>query len=216
MTVKEESVDDAAAAVALARSTPGIDPARVFVIGHSLGGELVPRIARAAPAVRGLIVMAGPARPLDEILLSQTRYLADLDGHVTPDEQQQIDAIEALHQAVAAPTPADAMRPAMVGPLPASYWLDLRGYDPPAAASTLEYPLLVLQGGRDYQVTMDDFARWRAALGGKTSATFRVYPALNHLFMAGTGPATPDDYMKPAHVAREVIDDIAEWVATRK
>jgi len=52
LTVKEETIDDALAAVALLHQTEGIDPARIFVLGHSLGGYLLPRIALAGPGFR--------------------------------------------------------------------------------------------------------------------------------------------------------------------
>ena len=39
-TVQQETVDDAVAAAALLRHTQGIDPKRVFVLGHSLGAML--------------------------------------------------------------------------------------------------------------------------------------------------------------------------------
>jgi hypothetical protein len=41
----------------------------------------------------------------------------------------------------------------------------------------------------------------------------RSYPALNHLFIAGEGKSLPAEYGKPGHVAPEVIDDIAKFVA---
>ncbi|CAN5818315.1 hypothetical protein BH24ACI5_BH24ACI5_24340 [soil metagenome] len=49
LTVKDETIDDAIAAVQVLRSTPGVDPNRIVVLGHSLGGMLVPRIAAAGP-----------------------------------------------------------------------------------------------------------------------------------------------------------------------
>ena len=80
-TVKEETIDDAVAAVELLRKTSGIDPRRVFVAGHSLGGMVAPRIATAAGAsVRGLIVLAGAVRSLEQSIIDQSRYLAELDG----------------------------------------------------------------------------------------------------------------------------------------
>lgn len=91
MTVKDEVVDDALAAAALLRASPKIDPARVFVLGHSLGGMLVPRIAAGDPNLAGAIVMAGAARPLEQAIVEQTKYLAGADGTVTADEQKQID-----------------------------------------------------------------------------------------------------------------------------
>ncbi len=212
MTVKEETVDDAVIAAALLRATPKIDPARVYVLGHSLGAMLVPRIAAADPTLAGAIVMAGPARPLDRAILEQTQYLANADGTVTPEEQAAIDQAAKLTADVAALKPEDAAAGKRVFNAPASYWLDLRGYDAPAAAKALKTPLLVLQGERDYQVTMDEFARWKVALAGRTDVTFHSYPALNHLFLAGTGKSLPAEYDKPSHVDEQVVADIAAWI----
>jgi dienelactone hydrolase len=212
MTVKEESIDDAVIAAAMLRANPKIDPARVYVLGHSLGAMLVPRIGAADPKLAGAIVMAGPARPLDRAILEQTQYLANADGTVTPEEQAAIANATKLMADVAALTPEDAAAGKRVFNAPASYWLDLRGYDPPTAAKALKMPLLILQGERDYQVTPDEFARWKAALAGRTDVTFHSYPALNHLFLAGTGKSLPAEYDKPSHVDEQVVADIAAWI----
>jgi len=42
--------------------------------------------------------------------------------------------------------------------------------------------------------------------------TFHSYAALNHLFIAGTGPSLPAEYQVPGHVAEDVIRDIATWI----
>jgi fermentation-respiration switch protein FrsA (DUF1100 family) len=97
--------------------------------------------------------------------------------------------------------------------IPASYWLDLRGYQPAEVARTLGMPLLVLQGGLDYQVSpTKDFERWKSALVGKTNVTFRLYPDLNHLFMTGFGTPSPSDYIHFSHVNQSVVKDIASWI----
>ena len=212
LTVKEEVIDDAVAAAALLRTRPRVDSAKVFVLGHSLGGMLVPRIAAADPRLAGVVVMAGLARPLDRTILEQVNYLASADGTVSADEQKAIDDAEKLVADVARLTAADAQSAARIGNAPPSYWLDLRGYDPPAVARPLKVPMLILQGERDYQVTMVDLARWRAGLAGRTDVTFHTYPALNHLFMAGTGKLLPDEYARPSHVEQQVVDDIAAWI----
>ena len=150
-------------------------------------------------------------------MLEQTQYLAAADGRVTPDEQAAIDAMEALVKTVAALTAADAADPKPIQGAPASYWLDLRGYDPAMAARSLKQPLLILQGERDYQVTMaDDFVKWKAALGSKTGVTFHTYPALNHFFLPGVGKSVPAEYDTPGHVPVDVISDIAAWIAALK
>jgi alpha-beta hydrolase superfamily lysophospholipase len=95
---------------------------------------------------------------------------------------------------------------------PVSYWLDLRGYSPPETAKELKQPLLILQGERDYQVTIEDFKRWTAALSAKSNVTFKSYPSLNHLFITGTGRSTPSEYDQAGHVDERVVQDIAAWI----
>ena len=95
---------------------------------------------------------------------------------------------------------------------PVSYWDDLKAYDPAVAAQKLAVPLLVLQGERDYQVTMKDFELWRAALKGRRDASLKSYPKLNHLFLEGEGKSLPAAYSKPGHIPAYVLDDIAVFI----
>ena len=73
-------------------------------------------------------------------------------------------------------------------------------------------PMLIMQGGRDYQVTPAELEKWKAALAARRDVTFRSYPTLNHLFIAGSGPSVPAEYNVPGHVAEEVIIDIVNWI----
>lgn len=214
-TVKDETIDDALAAVALLRRTPGIRADRVFVAGHSLGGMLAPRIGAADPKLGGLIVLAGAVRSLEASILSQTKYLAELDGTVSDAEREQITAAEAIVERVRTLKPED---PPLTGPLasgPASYVIDMRGYHPPTAAKSLTMPMLILQGARDYQVTIADFEVWRKTLADRKDVRAISYPALNHLFIAGTGPSSPAEYRQPGHVDGAVILDIQKWIKER-
>jgi dienelactone hydrolase len=203
-TVYEETVEDALVAVALLRETPRIDPERVFVLGHSLGGMVAPRIGALDRDLGGLIILAGNTRPLEDLLLEQLAYVG------TPEEQ--LSEVEAQVARVKNPSLSlDTPASELLG-VPASYWLDLRGYDPAEAAKNLPQPMLILGGGRDYQVTEADFDGWQAALGGRDDVSTVFYADLNHLFMAGEGMATPAEYERPGNVAQGVIDDIAAWV----
>lgn len=211
LTVKEETIDDALAAVALLRKEPSVDPTRIYVLGHSLGGMIAPRIATADPVLAGIIVMAGAVRSLDQSILEQMQYLADADGVISEAEQRTLDDARKTMETVRNLTPADAASGRGISGAPASYWLDLRGYDPPAAAAKLRQRILVLQGARDYQVTTADFEKWKTALASSPNAEFHLYPTLNHLFLPGQGKSLPSEYSIPGHVPVEVINDIAAW-----
>ena len=211
-TVQQEVIEDVSEAIKALQAHPRIDRRRIFVLGHSLGAMLVPRIAATDRSLAGFIVMAGPARSVEEAIVAQTRYIVSADGTITADEQKVLDDAVALAASVRALGPADAKENRILRGAPASYWLDLRDYDAPTAAKAVTAPMLILQGERDYQVTVAEYERWKAALGTRTNVTFHSYPALNHLFIAGTGPSLPDEYQAPGHVAEDVIRDLATWI----
>ncbi|MGH9943820.1 MAG: alpha/beta hydrolase family protein [Pyrinomonadaceae bacterium] len=218
LTVKEEVIDDALAALdLLRRTTPGIDARHVFLLGHSLGGTLAPRVAARDPLLAGLVIMAGATEPLEEAIVRQYEYMAALDGAVDAAERAEIDKVKAQAARV------KALKPESPHPDPketfnvaAAYWLDLRGYDPAQSAGRLKLPILLIQGERDYQVTLKDFGNWRRALDGRGNVTAKSYPKLNHLFLEGEGPGTPAEYLTPGHVPQSVVDDIAAWVKGQK
>ncbi len=213
LTVKEETVDDALAAVKLLRQTARIDTQRIFVLGHSLGGMLIPRIGKRDSNIAGFVILAGLTRALEDTIVEQTTYIFSLDGFISEEEITQIEEFKRKADRVKDPklsvdTPS-ADLPLDVAP---AYWLDLRGYKPHEMAKELRQRMLILQGGRDYQVTMADFENWKKSLDGRPNVVLKSYPKLNHLFIEGTGPSRPSEYKIPGHVAAEVITDIAEWI----
>ena len=202
-TLEEETVEDAVKAIALLRSQAEVNGSRVFAIGHSLGGYVAPRIAEQDGKLAGIVLIAANVRPLEDLLVEQMNYMG-ITG-------KQLDNAKAFQANVKKLEPGDEDKPALGG-LPASYWVDLKGYDPAAAAKKLAIPMLILQGERDYQVTMTDFALWKTAVGSAKGVVMKSYPSLNHLFVAGVGKSLPAEYSKPGHVAPPVIDDIANFV----
>lgn len=177
-----ETIDDALAAIQLARSYAG----RVYLVGHSLGAMLAPLIA-SRTELEGIVMMAAPARDLQEVVNEQLAYLSSADD---TEEQRQAALAQMREQSPHYFQPQHQVE----------------------AAQRLSIPMLVMQGGRDYQVTMEDFNLWRQALADRPRVTFASYPALNHLFLEGEGKSTPQEYMKKGRIPAQVADDIAGFM----
>ena len=208
VTVKEEAIDDAVAAIDILRGNEAIDRSRIVVVGHSLGGYLAPRIAEAARGkVAGVVVMAGPTRSIPDLVEEQTAYL--------------LTAGAANEEAVA-PMRAEARKIREIDPknppegmllnAPAVYWIDLAAYDPAAKARANALPILVLQGARDYMVTEKDLEGWKKGLDGAPFARFQTFPEANHLFVNGQGKSLPSENQMAGNVGGQVVDAIAAWV----
>ena len=207
-----ETCDDAVAAVALAATLPEVATDSIFVLGHSQGGLLAPRIARRSDAVAGIIILAGPARPLEDILIEQSAYLVNLSGD-TGEGKARLDELRRQVENVrrlGSPDFCDTI-PLPLG-LPKEYWEYLRHYKPLPEASALKCPVLVLQGERDYQVTMQDYGMWLMALLPNRKAQLKSYPALNHLLQEGKGKSTPLEYNEARPVPAYVSEDVAGFI----
>lgn len=213
ITLREEVIDDALAAAELLRRTPGIDPRRVFLLGHSLGAWLAPLIAAEDSRLAGVILMAAPARPLEQLYVEQIRYILSLDPAPSPAARAKLEEAEREAAAVRKIRESGQGSERALG-APRAYWLSFRGLDPLSAVARLPVPVIVLHGERDYQVTTEDFRLWRKALEGRHNAVLKLYPGLNHLFQPGSGASAPAEYERPGHVSAEVIRDLCEWLAS--
>ena len=208
--LEEEVIQDALSALELARRHEEIDGSRVFLLGHSLGGILAPEIGLRDGGLAGIAILGGSARPFFQVLEGQLEYLAGLEEDSEGQNRRQLDSLISVVRGMEAGDVPDTQ---VVLGAPASYWRQVAGVDPVAMARRLSTPLFIAQGGRDYQATSEDLARWEAGLREKDRVQTRLYPELNHLFMAGAGMATPEEYVSgQGHVAEPLIQDLADWI----
>lgn len=210
ITLDDETCDDALAAVGLLRKREDIDPDRIYVIGHSLGGMAAPYIAKRDGKLAGIVMLAGSARPVLDVLEEQLQYIYGLDGKVADEEKKSLDEVHATIKTIREGK-VDEKTPKILG-VAADYWEKLDKLQPAQVAAKLDCRMLVIQGGRDYQVTKADLDVWQAALKNNKLATFKVYEKLNHLMHTGEGKATPAEYEKAGFVDPAVVNDIAAWI----
>ena len=211
MTLQSEVLEDVVFAYNLIKKQKGIDPTRIYILGHSLGGYAIPEIAQLIPDVAGFISLAGSARSLEDLLIDQTHYISKFPN--SPISQDQLNEIDGMIEKIKKEdfsfmkTPTDypfGMSPA--------YWKYLHKYDNIKLASLIKSPIIVLQGERDYQVNLKDYEIWKSALRNNRDAQFKTYPSLNHLFLEGTEKSTPDEYTKAGHIPFYVIEDIINFI----
>ncbi|MBD8873013.1 alpha/beta fold hydrolase [Rhodanobacter sp. DHB23] len=213
MVIDTEVTDDAVAAAHLLAQQDGIDPKRVFVLGHSLGAMMAPRIGQRDPQLAGLVLMGAPARNILDVMEQQGHEQLAKE-HASPSAIAQDDQDYARErQLLATVGTGQPAPPGNFNGGPQEYWLSWSRIDSVADAKSIATPMLILQGGSDFHVSPTlDFARWRQELAGRPHTSFHLYPGLSHLFMPAGKTGTLADYKTPGHVDAKVIDDIAAWV----
>jgi len=211
-TVKEEVLDDALAAIALARTTPGADKKQIYLLGHSLGGMLAPRLGTLASDLKGLILLAAPARKLTDVIIDQNKYMFSLAKDTAEQSKKLMDTVVMELGKTKINALGNLKPDSLLIGLPASYWVDLNQYDQVATARKLKQKIFIAQGGNDFQVTETDYELWKGALATKKNATIKLYPDLNHLLSTQTEKGTSQQYNTPANVSSVLVDDIATWI----
>ena len=214
ISLEDEYLEDAVNAVQLLAEQEKINADRIYVLGHSLGGNAIPAVAReleqAPVKARGFIMMAASPRPPEVLMREQYDFLYSLMPEVTAEQQAEKDALFAELDRLKDP---DALtEDDTVAGVYSSYWKWLAAYDILQAAEEISKPVLLLQGEEDYQVTMEDFGIWQAAIGEKENWRLISYPGLTHIFMPGQKTEGTAAYTRDGKVQEEVLRDIASFI----
>lgn len=210
VTIRNEITDDVVAAAGMVKNLKQVDPSGIFILGHSLSGYIIPRLAGELPEASGYILMAAPAQHIKEYIYDQYEYLAEEDEVITKEEQEQLNILE--KEITFLNNTEDIPDNKIILGAYKDYWKDISAYYPIKTARKITKPVLVLQGERDYQVTMKQFNIWREHLKDKENWFFKSYATLNHFMMPGYGKSYSEEYKKKSHVDDEVIQDIIQFI----
>ena len=214
VTIDDVAIDDALAAIEVLREDERVDAGSVVVVGHSLGGTLAPKIAARDGDLAAIAMLAPAARSIPDLVVAQHHHLFGLDGPPTEAEKSALEEIEADADRVRDLDIADDEVVFDLGGR--EYYASLDEFDHLHEAAELDLPRLVLQGGRDFQVTVDDdLSMWESTLEGEPTAEIVVHDELNHRFQRGDGAMTPTEYSEPENPLDEVVvDDLVTFVDT--
>lgn len=210
--LNNEVIEDAISAVEMLKKNADFKNSKIYIVGHSLGAMCAPLVARKSKAVNGIVLLAGNARPLEDLLLEQYNYVFGIDS-LDATEKEEMDTLRKQIKILKDPKLLKtATKDQLPLGLPSFYWQSFTKYNQVLVAKKLKQPILVLQGERDYQVTMTDFNLWKQNLSANPKNQFISYPALNHMLMKGEGKSMPSEYEKQGNVDEQIILDIAKWI----
>jgi len=212
LTIQTEVLDDVQSAISFLQSHDLTKNLDIYILGHSLGAMLIQKTAVDNEAVKGIIMMAGPAGPFESLLPMQYEYLLGLDGKLNKSDKNIIAEMERKVQLVQKNLTEDTPASDLPLGIPAKYWLSLKDYNQIELAKQFKGRIMIMNGGRDYQVPLSEFEKWKEALGEKENVTFAECPTVNHMFFEGEGAPSPDEYDLQKNVPEVIILGICEWL----
>ena len=222
---------DAEAGVAYLRKRPEVNSHKIGLIGHSEGGIIAPMVAARNPDIAFIVMMAGSGVPGDEILVAQSRLIAEAAGQSLAEAEKNANqerevlalvknekdsaALESdLRKKLAGKGP-DGQVDAQIRALISPWFRYFLAYDPAGALRKVRCPVLALNGEKDLQVPPKlNLPAIRQALeeGGNKHFETDELPGLNHLFQtARTG--APSEYAEIEETMSPVaLEKMAGWI----
>jgi len=217
ITVKEETIDDAVLATELLKKDSRIDSHNIFIIGHSMGGMLAPRIDSEGGKYKGFIIMAGTPRKLEDVMLEQNEaVLSSTKGLVNWIVRKQVAKLSGLFSGLYELSDEEAKKKKVMGGTTLYYFKEMGEHSVADYLATTKKTMLIVQGEKDFQVSVEkDFNEYKRLLNDKTNVEFRLYENLNHAFvnyLYSDILKAKQEYNTERHIGEEVISDIADWI----
>ncbi|MBQ3375836.1 MAG: alpha/beta fold hydrolase [Erysipelotrichaceae bacterium] len=216
MTAKEETIEDAIMAADLLRNDERIDQDRIFIIGHSMGAMLAPRIDAEGGNFRGLILMAGTPLRMEDIVLRQLKQAGNSNSLMKWIVNLEYKIFARKFDGLYDMSDAEAVRKKYAGNVSLYYFKEMGLKTADQYLLENNKPALIMQGGMDFQVLADeDFRKFKEVLADRENTEYRFYPELNHCFVKGIYNdilKASKEYSVEQHIPEEVIRNIADFI----
>jgi len=211
----EPSLRDLEAAVEFLSGNTTVDPDRIALVGHSLGGLWALMEAAGNADIAAICVMATPARMYSEVIIEQIEGLMTLQGA----NETVIADIVAEQRAIYAHLRSGELDPAMYFEPTRSDLeflkaiMDIAGAD---YAGDISCPALILQGDKDlFSVIPEEAEVLKEAFeeGGNKEVELVLFTDLDHVFRPTSGEPSLDLYYEDrGPVAEEVVETLVDWM----
>jgi len=211
----EPSLRDLKAAVAFLKDNPSVDPNRIALVGHSLGGLWALMEASEDPDIAAICLMATPAKTYGEVLVEQIEWFVKAGGGNDTDVAARVAQQRAIYDQLR----SGELDPATM-PLSERYAyefvkaiMDIAGAD---YAKETRCPALILQGDKDlFTVIPQESELLKQAFndGGNEKVKLVIFPNLDHMFRPTPGqPSGELYYQDRGPISAEVVKNIADWM----
>src|SRR5208282_1793656 len=211
-----DNVTDAGAALGCLKSQKEIRSDKVFLLGHSEGALTATRLAATGADVTGVILLAGPARKGEDVLVWQceqvvkgmrgfNKWLINLfHMDVRKSQQKQLDKIKKSNK--------NSYRVRGVVKLNAKWFREFMAYNPADDLPKIQVPVLAITGSKDIQVAPADLGQ----MAGLAKAEFEshILPNITHLLRVEPSEPTLSTYKQQIAqpVDKSVLQTISEWL----
>jgi hypothetical protein len=203
-------VDDALAALDRLAGVDAVDPDRLYVVGHGLGGRLVPRIARRHGDLAGVGLLDAPALDRAAVAAHRAERARAADWLTERERTARERRYRAIRQLAEGGLYGRADSEVVAG-RSVAWWRSAFSYRPVHTAEALSVPAFVATAGRG-PVAFESHDRWLSAFrGADTRGEF--YPALNHYLQWGDRPSVPVEYLGfHDSVDGGIAVDLGQWI----
>ena len=217
LTPKTEIIDDVLDILSYFTSNNDYNFERIYLMGHSLGGYLMPKIYEEAKAIgldqniAGMIYLAANASSIEDITVEQYQtYISEFSYTDTSQEEAILNNMLEARDRIKSLNETSEYTALQLMGLSVKYYLFLQNYDPVVTANNINIPMLFLFAENDKNVSISEKEKWQLGLSQKDNVKFVVFKDLNHLFTKGTGWLQLDCFSKD-HVEDDVIRAICSW-----
>jgi dipeptidyl aminopeptidase/acylaminoacyl peptidase len=213
----EPSLRDLKAAVSFLKDNPSVDPKRIALVGHSIGGLWALIEAAGNDSIAAVCVMATPAKPFSEVLIEQIDWLVKSQGGNDTDVANYVAQQRAIYDQLrsgeldlSTMSPSERYQYEFVKAI-----MDVAGAD---YAREIKCPALILQGDKDLFTNIPQESQLLKEAfieGGNKDVKLITFANLDHMFRPTPGQPSPQLYYQDrGPISPDVVKTIADWMKT--
>jgi uncharacterized protein len=236
--------DDAEAAFTYLQKQAGINAKKIGIIGHSEGGMIAPMVAARNKKVAFVVMIAGPAMAIDELMIAQGNAIATASGidetliaealtfnskfYNFLIEQPDLETAKAklddflsknrYKQSDGELVSVDELKKQLTSALTPWFHYFIK-YNPSENLSKMQCPVLAIYGSKDLQVPAKQNIEALTPIFEKSKSDHLIVELsdLNHLMQnAETGNVSEYDFIEET-MAPKALETISNWIlALRK